>query len=51
MKLSLTITTKGLLLVSVPLLFQLVFIGILAQMQWRHATAEREATHSREVRA
>ncbi len=51
MKLSLSITTKGLVLVSIPLLFQLVFIGILAYMQWMHTAAERGADHSREVRA
>ena len=37
---NLTISQKGLLLVSLPLLFQLTFIFLLARMQDRNAQAQ-----------
>ena len=44
-----TITHKGLILVSVPLLFQLAFIGVLVWMQQQNAEAQRWSFHSQEV--
>ncbi|HJT76050.1 MAG TPA: CHASE3 domain-containing protein [Gemmataceae bacterium] len=46
---NLSIFQKGLLLVSIPLLFQLAFIGLLARVQGQNAEAERWANHSQEV--
>jgi CHASE3 domain sensor protein len=45
----LTIFKKGLILVSVPLLFQLAFFGLLADMQHSNAQAVAWALHSKEV--
>ena len=44
-----TIFQKGLILVSVPMLFQLAFIGVLFWMQGQNAEAQRRAYHSQEV--
>ncbi len=46
---SLTIFKKGLILVSVPLLFQLTLIGLIADLQWRNTDAEAWSLHSKEV--
>jgi signal transduction histidine kinase len=45
----LTIFKKGLILIAVPLLFQLVFIALLADMQESNAQAVRWSIHSKEV--
>jgi signal transduction histidine kinase len=45
----LTIFKKGLILVSVPLLVQAIFIGMLIQTQLEAAAAHRWADHTREV--
>ena len=46
---NLTIFKKGLVLISVPLLFQLAFFGLLADMQHSNAQAVRWSIHSKEV--
>jgi signal transduction histidine kinase/CHASE3 domain sensor protein len=46
---SLTIFKKGLILVSVPLLFQLTLIGLFADLQWRNTDAEAWSLHSKDV--
>src|SRR4051812_14658825 len=46
---NLTIFQKGLLLVAVPLLFQLAFLGPLAWMQRQNAEAQWWAKHSQEA--
>lgn len=46
---NLTITKKGLLLVAVPLLFQLVFIGFLIKMQRDSIEAQRQAVRTKDV--
>jgi signal transduction histidine kinase/ActR/RegA family two-component response regulator len=45
----LTFPNKGLLLISVPLLFQLAFFGMLADMQRDNAIATASAIHSKEL--
>ncbi len=45
----LTISRKGLILVSIPLLFQLLFILLVARMQQRNAEAQQLSAHSQEV--
>ncbi|HEV3256508.1 MAG TPA: ATP-binding protein [Gemmataceae bacterium] len=46
---NLTIFKKGLVLISVPLLFQLAFFGLLSDMQHSNAQAVRWSIHSKEV--
>jgi CHASE3 domain sensor protein len=45
----LSILKKGLVLISVPLLCQLVFAALLADMQYSNAEAARWSIHSKEV--
>ena len=45
----LTIFEKGILIVSIPLLAQAVFIGILISSQSEDAAAQRWAVHTKEV--
>jgi CHASE3 domain sensor protein len=45
----LTFFQKGLVLISVPLLLQLTFLGLLADMQQSHARAVSWSIHSKEV--
>lgn len=45
----LTIFKKGLILVAVPLLFQLAFLGLVARMQQENADAQEWASHSQDV--
>jgi signal transduction histidine kinase len=47
--LSLTILKKGLLLIAVPLVFQLVFIAVLDRMLSESAEVERMALHTKDV--
>src|SRR5438876_7096021 len=49
MPLGLTIFSKGLILVSIPLLFQLAFIWLVADMQATSAEAQARSSHSKEV--
>lgn len=49
MPIRISILTKGLLLVGVPLLFQLVFMGLIAQAQRRERDAARWFVHTQEV--
>lgn len=44
-----TIVKKGIILVSIPLLFQLAFIGLVARMQHEHSQAADWDSHSKEV--
>ena len=44
-----TISQKGLILVSIPLLFQLVFLLLVARMQEENARAQQLAANSQEV--
>src|SRR6266851_2792147 len=46
---NLTIFKKGLILVSVPLLFQLAFLGLVAEMQSSNAEAQEWYTRTKEV--
>ena len=46
---SLTILSRGLLLVSIPLLAQACFVGLLVQAQAEDAAAQRWAMHTKEV--
>ncbi len=46
---NLTIFQKGLILLAVPLLFQLVFFGVLLKMEWDQDEVERLAVHTKEV--
>jgi signal transduction histidine kinase len=46
---NLTISRKGLILVSVPLLFQLVFLVLVGRMQEKNAQAQFLARHAQEV--
>src|SRR5437016_1010360 len=51
MRLNLTIFKKGLILVSVPLLFQMAFIGLVAVMESVDADASQWSVHTKEVLA
>ena len=46
---NLTIFQKGLILLAVPLLFQLVFFAVLLKMEWDQNEVERWAVHTKEV--
>jgi signal transduction histidine kinase len=46
---NLTVFKKGLLLVAIPLLAQLLFLGILLKMRYDQLDAQRLALHSKEV--
>jgi signal transduction histidine kinase len=46
---SLSIYRKGLILVGVPLLSQLLFLGVLAEMRAQQAAAQRMALHTKDV--
>ncbi len=46
---NLTIFQKGLILLAVPLLFQLVFFGVLLKMEWDQNEVEGLAVHTKEV--
>ncbi len=45
----LTILVKGLILIAVPLLFQLAFIGLVARMRRESVTAETWTIHTKDV--
>jgi signal transduction histidine kinase len=45
----LTILTKGLILVAIPFLSQIGFIGLVAWMRWQGREAERRSLHTKEV--
>jgi len=45
----LTLFAKGLILISIPLLFELGFIGLVAQMHWTNSRAQQRASQSRAV--
>jgi methyl-accepting chemotaxis protein len=45
----LTILTKGLILVAIPFLSQVGFIGLVAWMRWQGREAERISLHTKEV--
>jgi signal transduction histidine kinase len=49
MSVKLTVAHKGLILISVPLLYQLAFCWLVAEMQGRNAEAQGWASHSKEV--
>ncbi len=46
---NLTIFQKGLILLAVPVCFQLVFFGALFKVEWDSEEAERWAVHTKEV--
>jgi signal transduction histidine kinase len=48
---SLTIFQRGLLMVTVPLVAQAVFIGVMLRMQAERAAARRWTAHTKEVKA
>ena len=45
----LTILIKGLILIAVPLIFQLAFIALVAKMRNEGAQAEERTIHSKDV--
>src|SRR5260221_5453779 len=47
--LNLSIFTKGLILLTVILVFQLGFFGLIARTQWEYAETQRWASQSRRV--
>lgn len=49
MGINLTIFQKGLLLVALPVFFQLLFFGALFKVEWDGEEAERWAVHTKEV--
>ena len=49
MGINLTIFQKGLLLVALPVFFQLVFFAALFKVEWDGEDAERKAVHTKEV--
>jgi CHASE3 domain sensor protein len=49
MRITLNIFRKGLILISIPLLFQLAFIWLVGNMQRNTAAAQASAIHSQEV--
>jgi two-component system CheB/CheR fusion protein len=49
MGMRLTILKKGLILIAVPLVFQLAFFGLLADMQYSNSQAVAWSIHSKEV--
>ncbi|HEY9788484.1 MAG TPA: ATP-binding protein [Candidatus Obscuribacterales bacterium] len=49
MRLDLKVKQKGLLLVAIPLAFELVFVGTLVYLQQQAETAASRANHSKEV--
>ena len=49
MGINLTIFQKGLLLVALPVFFQLLFFGALFKVEWDGENAERWAVHTKEV--
>ena len=46
---NLTIFQKGLILIAVPVLFQLVFLGALYKMEWDEEEVQHLAVHTKEV--
>ncbi|HEY1190704.1 MAG TPA: PAS domain S-box protein [Gemmata sp.] len=46
---NLTVLQKGLILVALPLLFQLVFVFAVVRLQRDHIEAERRAAHTKDV--
>jgi signal transduction histidine kinase/CHASE3 domain sensor protein len=51
MRPNLTIFSKGLILVSLPLLFLLIFAWLVADLQWQTAQSQGRSSHSKEVLA
>ena len=49
MRVNLTIFRKGLIIVAVPLLFQAVFIGVVAVLEAGNAEASKWSLHTKEV--
>jgi signal transduction histidine kinase len=49
MSTNLTIFQKGLILLAIPLLFQLIFFGVLLKMEWEQEDVERMAVHTKKV--
>ena len=46
---NLTLLQKGLILIAVPTLFQLIFFGVLLKMEWDEEEVGRWAVHAKEV--
>ena len=46
---NLTIFQKGLILLALPLLFQLVFFAVLLKVEWDQDEVEHMAVHTKEV--
>ena len=48
--LNLTLSAKGLVFVSIPLVSQLLFLGVLAQLQRTNAAAQERYSRAKEIR-
>jgi signal transduction histidine kinase len=46
---NLTLLQKGLILIAVPTLFQVIFFGVLLKMEWDEEEVGRMAVHTKEV--
>jgi CHASE3 domain sensor protein len=49
MRVRFTIFKQGMILIAIPLLFQLLFLALVGELQQRHAEAQARSLHTKEV--